>query len=270
MSPEETKYAEKIAALLAKAEGTTFQEEADAFLAKAQELMTRWAIDEAMIDNARGVERDVIEQREFVYGGFYASDKGGLTWPIVRANGCRGVYTSSGSWGGTRTIGDKAYRMWYQLTATGFRSDLNRVSMLEASLQLQMAQALNTWWKEEDRSWMSKSENVRARRSFMEGFASGVHTKLNEATKAGREAAAKDQAERAGTTEAEATESVALVLRSRKDRVDDWMDNHYGTLRSGRASYRSVNASALGAGRSAGTRADIGQPGVGGRKGLNR
>lgn len=269
MSPEE-KYAEKIAALLAKAESTTFQAEADAFIAKAQELMTQYAISEAMLDSARGVERDEIEQRTFTYGGFYASDKGGLTWPIVRANGCRGVYMNSGTWGSTRTIGDKTFKMWYELTVTGFRSDLDRVSLLEASLQLQMAQALNEWWKLEDRSWMSKTENVRARRSFMEGFTHGVQTKLYEATKAGREAAARDEAARTNTTEDQATESVALVLRSRKDRVDDWMDKHYGTLRAGRSSYRQSNSLAQGAGRAAGTRANIGQPGVGSRKGLNR
>src|SRR4029453_7455356 len=103
--------------------------------------------------------------------------------------------------------------------------------MLETSLQLQMARALQAWWKQEDRSWMSKTQNVRARQSFMEGFTYGVDAKLAKARMAGRQAAEKS----AGT---DGKESVALVLRSRKDRVDEWMDKKYGNLRAGRGSYR--------------------------------
>jgi Protein of unknown function (DUF2786) len=269
MTPQEKqeKYADKIAKLLAKAESTT-PEEAELLLAKAQELMTQYAITEALIDQARGVERDEIEQRTFAYGGYYHADKGNLAWIIIRNNGCRGVYMRSGEWTSARTIGDKTYRMWYEITATGFRSDLDRVSLLESSLQIQMARALNDWWKTEDRSWMSKTQNVRARQSFMEHFAYGVDEKLRTATIAGRKAAERDAA--GGTSEDAAKDAVALVLRSRKDRVDEWMDRKYGTLRAGRGSYRKTDYNAAEAGRSAGRRADVGQPGMKNRKGLNR
>ncbi len=45
--------AERIAALLDKAESTSYPAEADAFMAKAQELMARHAIDEAMLQPAQ-------------------------------------------------------------------------------------------------------------------------------------------------------------------------------------------------------------------------
>jgi hypothetical protein len=270
MNAPEEKYAEKIAKLIAKAESTNHVEEAEAFFAKAQELMTEYAITEAMLDQVRGVERDEIEQHDFTHGGYYAADKGNLSWVVIRANGCRGVYWKSQEWSSPKTIGGKSFKMWYEVTATGFRSDLNRVVMLDASLQLQMARLLSEWWKTEDRSWMSKTQNVRARQSFMQGFANGVSAKFTEATRAGREAAAKAAAARNDTTQEVATESVALVVRSRKDRVDDWMDQKYGALRSGRNSYRKTDSSAYGAGASAGRSADVGQSRLGNQKGLNR
>lgn len=44
---------ERIRNLLAKAEATTFQEEAHAFTEKAQELMQKYAIDQAMLEASR-------------------------------------------------------------------------------------------------------------------------------------------------------------------------------------------------------------------------
>ena len=261
------KYASKIAKLIAKAESTT-PEEAELLLAKAQELMTEYAITEALIDRARGVERDEIEMQRFAHGGYYSADKGNLTWIVLRANECRGVYTRSGQYTGSRDINGKSYRMWYVIEGIGFKSDLERVTMLDTSLQLQMARALHEWWKTEDRSWMSKTQNVRARQSFMDGFASGVSQKLTAAAIAGRRAA--EEAEAKATSAAAAKESVALVLRSRKDRVNDWIDEKYGKLGKGRASYRQTDYSASSAGRTAGSRADVGQGGLGSRKGLNR
>jgi len=268
MSPQET-YAEKINKLLAKAESTTFGPEQDALIAKAQELMAKWAIDDAMLAAVRGVETDEIEEFVFKYGGYYSADHGNLTWTVMRHNGLRGFYMKSDpKWSYAKEVNGKQFKMWYFLTAVGFHSDLERAKLLEASLQIQMQRALSEWWKTEDRSWMSKTQNVRARQSFMEGFTAGVGNKLAEGTRAGREAAERERAKT--TSPEEARESVALVLRSRKDRVDDWMDQHHGNLRAGRSSYRRTDYSASSAGRDAGSRADVGQPGLRNRKGLNR
>jgi hypothetical protein len=269
MNATQETYAEKINKLLAKAESTT-PEEAEALFAKAQELMTKYAIDQAMMDSVRGVTVDEIGKHVFLYGGYYAADHGNLAYAVTRNNDLRAVYQRSGEWTGTREVNGKKYKMWYELTAIGFKSDLDRAVLLDTSLQLQMARALAAWWKEEDRSWMSKTQNVRARQSFMAGFADGVARKLQEATAAGRRAAEKSEAERSHTTDDAAKESVALVLRSRKDRVDDWMDQHYGKLRAGRSSYRKQDGSARGAGHAAGSRADVGQSSVKGRRGLNK
>lgn len=256
-----TNYAEKVAKLIAKAEGTDNEHEAEAFFAKAQELMTEWAITDAMVDAARGVSRDEIGQHTFVHGGVYAPEKGGLTWAVLRANNCKGVYwRSQGRRDRNVEIGGKVFSDWYKLEVTGFKSDLDRVVMLDSSLQLQMAKAMHASWRAEDRTGMRQVENRRWHKSFMEGFATGVARKLAEATKAGRAAAEKAHGDK---------DSVALVLRSRESQVDEWYDKHYGdSLRSVSARRRTYDSGAYGAGTEAGRQADVGQSGLKGRRSL--
>ena len=82
---------------------------------------------------------------------------------------------------------------------------------------------------------------------------------------------AKTHAAETSQTVEESSSSVALVLRSRKDRVDEWFDKKYGnSLRSSRQSYRRENYGARAAGSAAGSRADIGQGRVGGRRSISR
>src|SRR4026208_2027649 len=90
MSKQE-KYAEKIAALLRKAESTT-PEEAELLVEKAQQLMTQYAISEAMLDAARGVERDEIDQTPIKMTGVFREAIGELLWAIAASNNCRAVH----------------------------------------------------------------------------------------------------------------------------------------------------------------------------------
>jgi hypothetical protein len=259
-------YAEKVAKLIAKAEGTDNQHEAEAFFAKAQELMTEWAITDAMVDAARGVSRDEIGQHTFVHGGVYSPEKGGLAWVVIRANGCKGVYwRSQGRSDRNVEIAGKVFSDWYKLEATGFKSDLDRAAMLESSLQLQMAKAMNAAWRAEERSHMRQVENRRWHKSFMEGFASGVAKKLREATAAGRAAAEKAAKMRGDGT------SVELVVRSRQEQVDEWYAQCYGdSLRTVNSGSRKYDSGAYGAGNVAGSRADVGQSSLRGRQALHQ
>lgn len=266
---KQEKYAEKIAALLAKAESTT-PEEAELLVEKAQQLMTEYAISEAMLDAARGVERDEIGQEKVTMVGVFRDAQGELLWAIARNNNCRAVQLNN-TWR-TVEVGGKKYKNSLEYTLTGFRSDLDRVSLLFSSLQIQAATAQQQWAKNGGiPDWYGSSDKWRARRDFIAGFASAIAARLETANRAAREAAAKDEAVRTETSVTEATESVALVLRSRKDRVDEWYDQKYGkSLRSARASYRRSDFSARAAGSSAGQRADLGQTRIAGRKGISR
>src|SRR5690349_24678935 len=49
----DAKVLDRVRALLAKAESTSYEEEADAFTAKAHQLMSRYAIDAALPDRGR-------------------------------------------------------------------------------------------------------------------------------------------------------------------------------------------------------------------------
>lgn len=259
----EEKYADKIAKLLRKAETTT-PEEAEALVAKAQELMTTYAISEAMIAKATGNSKpEEIIRKVISYTGIYRSALFDIGNAIGVANGCR-TMISNVTW-------SKPHRT--DLILIGFQSDVDRAVMLDASVQIQAASAFHRWVKESAElfRFMSNMDKYKEKRDFFMGFASGLSGKLAAANRAARETAAKDEAARAGVDNKAATESVALVLRSRKDQVNDWMDQQYGkTLRSVSRRYSGGSGAGRGEGRIAGRNADTGGSRLGNRKSIGR
>src|SRR5579884_3515616 len=112
--------AEKVRKLLTQAEdpGAT-PEEAKTFTAKAQQLMTKYAIDLAMVTDADRIDR--VVQRGWRIDGPYAGHKVTLVNAVSRANDCRAVYTPLQ--GGARYI-----------EVVGFPGDVEWVETLSASL----------------------------------------------------------------------------------------------------------------------------------------
>ena len=250
MSEQET-YAEKIAKLLRKAESTS-PEEAALLYAKAQELMTKYAIDEAMIAAAKGDKTsDPILHEEFVLTGGFRVALGNLTYQVLINNGLKAVLLQ----GGWREVGGKVVKQTYILEATGFKSDLNRARILDTSLQLQAATAMTAWWKE-NRDLYSDREGFLARRQFLFSFAAGAGEKLRTATARGKAAA---EAEHSAS-------SVALVLRDRSLMVQDEFTKRHPNLKNVKSRQTAGSAWAGAAGREAGRNADVGQPGVGGNR----
>ena len=82
---------DKVRALLAKAEATAFEEESDAFLSKAQELMTRHNLDRAVLFQADQGGVAGIEARRCWLDDPYLKQKGFLLAVVARANRCRSV-----------------------------------------------------------------------------------------------------------------------------------------------------------------------------------
>lgn len=256
------KYADKIAKLLAKAESTNSQQEAEAFVAKAQELMTTYAISEAMLQDARngnGKEREQVIEVKLDYKPPRSKAASNIGIAIARANGCKILVSDM-----------RRYSNTYSVHVIGFESDTARVQMLDSSVRIQMQTALNAWWKDQRKNnpavqWMTGSEKDRARRDFIFGYASGLSEILRQANEAGKAEAVKAEAEATKSDEQAASDSVALVLRSRADQVNDWVDEKYGkSLRKGRASrmYSSNHASARSDGHAAGRRANV-NPNIG-------
>jgi hypothetical protein len=208
--------------------------------------------------------REEIIEAQIEYTGIFMAVTFMLGFTIMRHNDCRGFYMKR----------DWTKPKAHVVTVCGFESDVRRVQMLDASLQIQCASAMASWWKKEDRSWYTKMQAFKDKREFIENFIYGVAEKLHAANEAGKKEAVKNQAARTNTSEAQATESVALVLRTRKEQVNDWMDKKHGSLRSGRSrSYQSGSGSAAAAGRAAGRSANVssgGRVGGGSRGSLGR
>ncbi|WP_432004072.1 DUF2786 domain-containing protein [Streptomyces sioyaensis] len=119
----------RIRGLLAKAEATDYAEEAEALSAKAQELMARHSIDEALLDRADGPRGGRTTGPSAVRIGIegpYEQAKALLLDAVAAANRCRAVWAA-----------DVGFS-----TLVGFASDLEAAEMLYTSLLLQATTAM--------------------------------------------------------------------------------------------------------------------------------
>ncbi len=189
--PTEVRYLERIRALLAKAESTEFPEEADALTTKAQELMTRHAIDDALLV-AHGAGRSAGEQPSATRIGIddpYAQAKAILLALISEASHCRSVWSKNFGFS----------------TVFGYAGDLVSVELLHTSLLLQ---AGNAMVRAGDRGNRARSRSFR--RSFLLGFAIRIGKRLEEAASA----VVADAVEEQGS-------SFLPVLAERSSRVEE-------------------------------------------------
>jgi hypothetical protein len=221
----DVRYLERIRALLAKAESTGFEEEAAAFTAKAQELMTRHAIDAALVE-AHATGRRAGEQPTAVRIGIddpYAQAKTLLLAAVGNASRCRTVWSKEFGFA----------------TVFGFEGDLRSVELLYTSLLVQarsaMARAgdLGPW-----------ARNRGFRQSFLVGFASRIGDRLEEATAATMSGAEEDLGG-----------AFLPVLAERLQQVDDLRDETCGVLEHIRLA--ANNRAGIAVGRQAADEAEL-------------
>jgi hypothetical protein len=176
--PRNSRVLEKVRALLAKAESTTFPEEAEALSAKAQELIARHTIDSAMVtacagagaaDGPTGVRVPVDDP--------YAGAKSILLAEVAAANRCRAVWSKS--------LGFS--------TVLGFESDLEFVDILYTSLLVQATSAMVAAGSQVDRTGRSRTRSFR--QAFLLAYAGRIGQRLREAEAASRAAAAEEYGE---------------------------------------------------------------------------
>ncbi|MFG3343421.1 DUF2786 domain-containing protein [Glycomyces sp. NPDC048151] len=201
---ESSRVYEKIRALLAKAESTDSDAEAEAFTAKAQQLIARHSINEALLSEAGQGKREPEALRVIIERP-YEQPKSELLAQIADANHCRSVYWPDG--GFTTLIGDRA--------------DLRSVELLFNSLLVQATSAMTRVGSVSARR--GKSQTRSFRQSFLASFAMRIGERLRES---------------AADTEREFTEETGTdlvpVMRQRDERVDARTTELFPRLKMGR------------------------------------
>ena len=234
--PIPDQMAERIAALLDKAESTPFPEEADAFMAKAQELMARHAIDEAMLDAARGTEEEVV-QVDVTIVAPYASAKSALLNAVASSNRCRLVVA-------TRPGGQVL------CVLVGYDTDIRHTRSLYLALSHQAVRFML------DAPMPRGDTPRRFRHSFLLAYAHRIGERLEEADALARTDAEAEQLARPSGP------SVSLVMASREEKVDRAFADAFPRLTTKRIS--SSSGAGHASGRAAANRSSLNRPSVSG------
>jgi Protein of unknown function (DUF2786) len=176
--PVDQRKLDRVRALLAKAESTEFPEEAEALTSRAQELMARHSIDDALL--AATVERsgragpgNAAARRLFVDRPYEAA-KAVLLDVIATANRCRSIWH--------KDLG--------LCTVVGFPAELDAVEMLFTSLLVQATTAMVAAGSRQD-AW-GRSRTRSFRQSFLAAYAQRIGERLSEAAGAAERQAAAD------------------------------------------------------------------------------
>jgi len=161
----ESRMLPRIRALLAKAEATGFPEEAEALSAKAQELMARHSIDEALLA-AGAPAPDAPRACRLGVDAPYEETKAVLLHAVADANRCRAVWNEA--------LGFS--------TVVGFEPDLETVELLYTSLLVQATTAMTK--AEAAQRAQGRKRTKTFRQSFLAAYAHKMAARLEEAAQA--------------------------------------------------------------------------------------
>lgn len=279
---------DKIAALLAMAERTSNEHEADAFLRKAQQLATHASVDLAMA-RAATARQELREQpitKTIVIGEARRRANKHLIALFLGLAQSNDVKI------------DIAHNSTYVI-AYGMPSDIEVTEVLFNSLATQMASSAEVWlrtgvWRDDFYSAVERDRRGRrvsykkphtvmsARATFCAAFAARISTRVREVRDeaiAERVAAEKAAGSRFGfgsggrnaADESKALMSTAVVLRNKTEEVKNFYSSN-SKARGSWSGYTGVGSGANGgkarsAGRSAADRAQIGERGKLGKTG---
>ncbi|GAA1629916.1 DUF2786 domain-containing protein [Nocardia ninae] len=218
------KILSRVRGLLAKAESTSFPEEAETLSAKAQELMTKYAVDRVLVDTDASVP-DLPGARRIWLDTPYVDAKALLVDVVTKANRCRAIFSSA----------------WGFMTVVGDENDLDVVELLTTSLLVQATRAMIASGNQAERSADSRSRSYR--KSFLIAYATRIGERLAVANE---------------STIATSADSARLlpVLASRQLQVDKAFDSLFPEVRNRGVSI--PNANGWDDGRAAAETAELG------------
>jgi len=215
----------KVRGLLAKAESTDFEDEANALTAKAQDLMQTYSIEYALlVDDAQ--TRETPELRRVWIDAPYVDPKATLVQQVASSNRCESVFSAHLGF----------------VSLVGFAADLDTVELLSTSLMFQASRAMRAEGTRKYRDGGSRTRSFR--QSFLAAYALRIGERLSEATD---ETSSRIDAEHGG--------ALLPVLAARTDEVHDYAEEVFPDRIP-----RSVSIpdqEGYGAGRAAADQADI-------------
>jgi hypothetical protein len=194
VDPEVSRRLATVRALLAKAERTEFEAEAEALSAKAQAMVTKFALDRLLRDHDAGTHGADLEVARLWLDPPYVMPKAMIVGAVARANRCRTAVSE--------VIG--------LCTVLGHPDDLDYVELLATSLLVQASRAMLQHGSQTDRSGGSRTRSFR--QSFLVSFATRIGERLLTAT-------AAEQSRSQDEPHTQAGASVALVVRDHEERV---------------------------------------------------
>lgn len=225
--------ADKIAALLAKAETTT-PAEAEAIMEKVDELMAKYSLSQAMLDAARLARGDKVKgftEVTLKAEGSYQHALMNLICDVAKGLGCRAHYSNLGN--------------HLIVTLAGRQDEVEHAQVLIASVQIQAARAMKAERSAYVKQYPTSSPKARYQhcRSFLMGYGSGVKAKLEAA----REKLLHEQA-------APVRDTLKNAIQVYRTELDNWYEQKHPRMRTTRFSAGSGYSE----GKEAGAKADVG------------
>ena len=202
---QHSKILERVRGLLAKAESTTFEAEAESLTEKAQQLMARYAIDQAMLHVGSENDESTPDARRIGIDDPYAQCKSSLLHRVALANDCKAIWS--------RDLGFA--------TIFGFAENIETVELLHTSLLVQATTAMVAAGSKRNHSGQSRTRSFR--QSFLYAYATRIGERLEKAKHETVVEAGKEHGP-----------SLLPVLASRDEAVTDYFDRLFpesGSLR---------------------------------------
>lgn len=204
---------ERVRRLLAQAESTPYEAEAETFTAAAQSLMARHSLDAAMLAASTDRRTDRPAPVRIWIERPYEQEKVQLLQSVADANRCRTVWSSGLGFA----------------TIVGHRADLASVETIFTSLLLQATRAMAGEGRRVTSSGVSRTR--RFRKSFLTAYAVHIGDRLRAATESETASAIKDYDEAAGAPGAkDDSRALVRVLADRSAEVDATFDDMFPDL----------------------------------------
>ncbi|HWC24539.1 MAG TPA: DUF2786 domain-containing protein [Flexivirga sp.] len=203
---------ERVRRMLAQAESTPYEAEADTFTAAAQSLMTRHSLDLAMLSASADRHTDEAKPTRVWVERPYEQEKVRLLQVVAETNRCRTVWSVGLGFA----------------TVVGHAADLAAVETIFTSLLLQATRAMLGEGSQFTRDGTSRTRSFR--RSFLTAYAVRIGDRLREATDAATESAVAGTDFDASTSADGSSRALVRVLAERSAHVDALVDELFPTL----------------------------------------